>query len=131
MRLNRIERARGVSGWRKRGQVAKEDGTDSLHTDVGAWLERHLAPDDKPGLLHNDFKLNNIIIDPADFSSRAVVDRDQGTHGDPLFDFATLLSYRTHADGTDDGATVRAADRDRVGDFRIYPRCRAGTEFLR
>jgi aminoglycoside phosphotransferase (APT) family kinase protein len=90
--------ARGVSGWRKRGLSAKEDGTDSLHTDVGAWLEKHLVPDGKPGLLHNDFKLNNIIIDPETFAPRAVVDWDQGTRGDPLFDFATLLSYWTHAE---------------------------------
>ena len=90
--------ARGVSGWRKRGLASKEDGTDALHTDVGAWLERNIVPDGAPSLLHNDFKLNNIIIDPADFSPRAVVDWDQGTRGDPLFDFATLLSYWTHAD---------------------------------
>ena len=90
--------ARGVSGWRKRGLSAKEDGTDALHNDVGAWLEKHLVPDGKPGLLHNDFKLNNIIIDPETFAPRAVVDWDQGTRGDPLFDFATLLSYWTHAE---------------------------------
>ena len=50
-------------------------------------------PEGPPGLLHNDFKLNNMILDPDDFSPRAVVDWDQGTRGDPLFDFATLLSY--------------------------------------
>ena len=55
-------------------------------------------PDGPPGLLHNDFKLNNMILDPDDFSPVAVVDWDQGTRGDPLFDFATLLSYWIHAD---------------------------------
>lgn len=90
--------ARGVSGWRKRGLASKEDGTDALHNDVGAWLEKNIVPDGKPGLLHNDFKLNNIILDPETFAPRAVVDWDQGTRGDPLFDFATLLSYWTHAD---------------------------------
>lgn len=90
--------ARGVAGWRKRGLAAKEDGTDALHHDVGAWLERNIVPDGKPALLHNDFKLNNMILNPVDFSPRAVVDWDQGTRGDPLFDFATLLSYWVHAD---------------------------------
>ncbi len=90
--------ARGVAGWRKRGLAAKQDGTDGLHNDVGAWLERNLVPDGSPALLHNDFKLNNIILDPDDFTPRAVVDWDQGTRGDPLFDFATLLSYWIHAD---------------------------------
>jgi aminoglycoside phosphotransferase (APT) family kinase protein len=56
------------------------------------------VPDGAPGLLHNDFKLNNMILNPADLSPVAVVDWDQGTRGDPLFDFATLLSYWVHAD---------------------------------
>jgi aminoglycoside phosphotransferase (APT) family kinase protein len=88
--------ARGVSGWIKRGQTAKEDGTESLHKDVGTWLEQNIVPDGKPGLLHNDFKLNNMILNPTDLSPVAVVDWDQGTRGDPLFDFATLLSYWIH-----------------------------------
>jgi aminoglycoside phosphotransferase (APT) family kinase protein len=90
--------ARGVSGWRKRGLSAMEEGTEALHRDVGAWLESNIVPDGPPGLLHNDFKLNNIIVDPVDFTPRAVVDWDQGTRGDPLFDFATLLSYWIHTD---------------------------------
>jgi aminoglycoside phosphotransferase (APT) family kinase protein len=90
--------ARGVAGWRKRGLAAMEPGTEALHADVGTWLERNLVPDGAPGLLHNDFKLNNIIMDPDTLSPRAVVDWDQGTRGDPLFDFATLLSYWIHAD---------------------------------
>jgi aminoglycoside phosphotransferase (APT) family kinase protein len=88
--------ARAVSGWIKRGWAAREDGTDTLHREVGAWLEQHIVPDGKPGLLHNDFKLNNMILNPNDLSPVAVVDWDQGTRGDPLFDFATLLSYWIH-----------------------------------
>ena len=90
--------ARAVAGWRKRGVAAKADGTDSLHDDVGTWLEQNIVPDGPPALLHNDFKLNNVILVPEDFTPRAVVDWDQGTRGDPLFDFATLLSYWIHHD---------------------------------
>jgi aminoglycoside phosphotransferase (APT) family kinase protein len=90
--------ARGVAGWRKRGLVALEPGTEALHNDVGTWLETHIVPEGPPSLLHNDFKLNNMILNPQDFSPRAVVDWDQGTRGDPLFDFATLLSFWIHPD---------------------------------
>jgi aminoglycoside phosphotransferase (APT) family kinase protein len=90
--------ARAVSGWVKRGWAAKEDGTEALHRDIAAWLERNIVPDGKPGLLHNDFKLNNMILNPQDLSPVAVVDWDQGTRGDPLFDFSTLLSYWIHVD---------------------------------
>jgi aminoglycoside phosphotransferase (APT) family kinase protein len=89
---------RAVAGWRKRGLAAMEDGTEALHRDVGAWLERCQRPDGAPALLHNDFKLDNLILDPRDLSAVAVVDWDQGTRGDPLFDFATLLSYWVHPD---------------------------------
>ena len=75
--------ARAVSGWVKRGWTAKEDGTDALHRDIAAWLERNIVPEGKPGLLHNDFKLNNMILNPDDLSPVAVVDWDQGTRGDP------------------------------------------------
>lgn len=88
--------ARAVAGWRKRGLAAMEDGSEALHRDIGAWLERHARPDGPPALLHNDFKLDNLILNPADLSAVAVVDWDQGTRGDPLFDFATLLSYWVH-----------------------------------
>ena len=87
---------RAVTGWTQRGWAAREDGTDALHTDIAAWLEKNIVPEGPPGLLHNDFKLNNIILNPEDLSPVAVVDWDQGTRGDPLFDFATLLSYWIH-----------------------------------
>ncbi|MBS0641145.1 MAG: phosphotransferase family protein [Acetobacteraceae bacterium] len=90
--------ARAVSGWCKRGLAAKEAGTDALHHDIAAWLQKNMVPEGPPALLHNDFKLNNIIVDPDTFAPRAVVDWDQGTRGDPLFDFATLLTYWVHAD---------------------------------
>lgn len=87
--------ARAVSGWRKRAGLVLEPGTEALHRDIGAWLEAHQVPDGKPAMLHNDFKLNNMILDPDTLAVRAVLDWDQGTRGDPLFDFATLLSYWT------------------------------------
>ena len=120
--------ARAVSGWRKRGLAAKEDGTDNLHGEVGAWLERNQAPDGKPGLLHNDYKLNNMILDPTDFSPRAVVDWDQGTRGDPLFDFATLLSYWIHAD---DPWAMHDMAQMPADEACLWPRQKAVDEYAR
>ena len=83
---------RSVEGWLKRG-AAVEGG--ALLEELGAWLRAHAVPDRAPTLLHNDFKLDNMILDPASLRPAAVVDWDQGTRGDPLFDLATLLSYWT------------------------------------
>ncbi|HEX6370154.1 MAG TPA: phosphotransferase family protein [Longimicrobium sp.] len=45
-------------------------------------------------VIHNDFKLNNLIFDPADLGRvTAVVDWEMATVGDPLFDLAIFLSY--------------------------------------
>jgi aminoglycoside phosphotransferase (APT) family kinase protein len=114
--------SRAVSGWRKRGMAALEDGTDTLHAELGVWLERHLVPDGPPALLHNDFKLNNMILNPRDLSPVAVVDWDQGTRGDPLFDFATLLSYWVHED---DPPALHDMEQMPADEGGFYPRQQA------
>ena len=83
---------RAVQGWRKRGAAAATPASAALLTELGTWLERHAVPDGPAALLHNDFKLDNIILDDA-LQPAAVVDWDQGTRGDALFDLGTLLSY--------------------------------------
>jgi aminoglycoside phosphotransferase (APT) family kinase protein len=120
--------ARAVAGWRKRGMAAKEDGTDTLHTEIGAWLDRHQVPDGRPGLLHNDFKLNNMILRPDDFAPVAVVDWDQGTRGDPLFDFATLLSYWIHAE---DPWAMHDMQQMPADEACLWPRQQAVAEYAR
>jgi aminoglycoside phosphotransferase (APT) family kinase protein len=83
---------RAVAGWRRRGEAAATPGAAPLIAELGDWLERHAVPDRAPTLLHNDFKLDNLVLD-EDLQPVAVLDWDQGTRGDPLFDLATLLSY--------------------------------------
>lgn len=92
-----VERA--VAGWTKRGLAAA--GTDRLAglvRDVSDWLGRQRFRPRRPTLLHCDFKLDNVILDPASLRPVAVVDWDMGTRGDPLFDLATLLSYWAEPD---------------------------------
>ncbi len=87
---------RAVEGWAKRGQIATDEAPRPPTREVVGWLRAHMVPGGPPTLLHNDFKLDNILFDPADQMRRvAVLDWDQATRGDPLFDLATLLSYWT------------------------------------
>ncbi|WP_322095064.1 phosphotransferase family protein [Paraburkholderia bannensis] len=90
--------ARSVAGWRKRAHLATQGTETPLVEELGAWLERHLVPDGAPTLLHNDLKLDNILFDGATLAPSAVLDWDQGTRGDGLFDLATTLSYWTEPD---------------------------------
>lgn len=85
---------RAVDGWRRRGDAAQTETSALALRDIGEWLDRHHVPDGPATFLHNDFKLDNVILDPA-LAPAAVIDWDQGTRGDPLFDLAVLLSYWT------------------------------------
>ncbi len=90
---------RAVKGWIKRYNVAAQDvykdrDPPSSAAEIMKWLESQPVPDAGHTLLHNDFKLNNIVLDANDMITPvALLDWDMCTRGDPLFDFATLLSY--------------------------------------
>ena len=91
--------SRTVEGWAKRAEVASGGTPLASVGELADWLRDHSVPDADPVLLHNDYKLNNIILD-ADHPTRpiAVIDWDMATRGDALFDLATLLSYWSEAD---------------------------------
>ena len=89
---------RAVVGWRKRMVLSCDDAPPKIGVEVADWLETNKVPDGLPTLLHNDFKLDNVLLDPKNLDPVAVLDWDQGTCGDPLFDLATLLSYWVEPD---------------------------------
>ncbi len=96
--------ARAVKGWIKRFNVAAADvyterPIAKSATEVIAWLEAQRVPEGGVTLLHNDYKLNNIILDPDEPTKPiAVLDWDMCTRGDPLFDLSTTLSYWVQPD---------------------------------
>ena len=85
---------RTVAGWAKRADVATDHIPPAAVGELATWLGDNLVPDGAPTLIHNDFKLNNVILTEDDPTrAKAVIDWDMTTRGDPLFDLATLLSY--------------------------------------
>lgn len=93
---------RCVEGWVQRATIAVEGWgstpTLQLIVELAHWLREHLVADGPTALLHNDFKLDNVLLDPVTLVPLAVLDWDQGTRGDGLLDLAILLSYWTQAD---------------------------------
>jgi aminoglycoside phosphotransferase (APT) family kinase protein len=87
--------ARTLEGWARRGAAVAEPADPRLFSETLAWLRAHVPPPSTPTLLHSDFKLDNVILDPARLVPVAVIDWDMGTRGDPLWDLAVLLSYWT------------------------------------
>lgn len=86
--------SRAIKGWRGRAdRLELSPSVRVLIAEIGAWLDRQPVRQRTPTLLHSDFKLDNLIVDPDTLAPVAIVDWDMGTRGDPLFDLATLLSY--------------------------------------
>ncbi len=93
---------RAAEGWIKRASLAIEGwGTEraqQLIIELAHWLRAHQTENRGAVLLHNDFKLDNVLLDPQSLQPVAVLDWDQGTRGDGLYDLAILLSYWTERD---------------------------------
>lgn len=92
---------RQVEGWHKRYLTAQTDDLPVMEQLYG-WLTRTMPAEGTPTLIHNDYKYDNVVLDPADLSGiLAVLDWEMCTVGDPLMDVGTALSYWAEAgDGT-------------------------------
>ncbi|HXF64262.1 MAG TPA: phosphotransferase family protein [Caldilineaceae bacterium] len=87
--------ARQIHGWTQRYQAAQTDPQPELEAAM-AWLAHHIPPEAGAAIIHNDYKYDNLLLDPADLTCiRAVLDWEMCTLGDPLMDLGTMLGYWT------------------------------------
>ncbi len=91
--------ARQVSGWSERWRNALTEGTDPC-ADVLAWLAaRQPAHDNASCVIHNDYRFDNVVLDPDDpLRIIGVLDWEMATIGDPLMDLGGSLAYWVQAD---------------------------------
>ena len=84
---------RQVKGWIGRYDKAKAEEIEEVGP-LTEWISRDIPESPAATIVHNDYKLNNLILDPNDLTEvRAVLDWEMTTIGDPLFDLAVSLSY--------------------------------------
>lgn len=89
---------RQVRGWTERWQRSKTGALDHMDQVIN-WLEQNMPVDsgkDAATIVHNDFKLDNLMLafdDPTRVV--AVLDWEMTTVGDPLIDLGLLLTYWT------------------------------------
>ncbi|TPE64581.1 phosphotransferase family protein [Sandaracinobacter neustonicus] len=76
---------------------------------VADWLDAHRPSSFRPGIIHGDFHLANIMVRPDSGDLAAVVDWELSTIGDPLLDLGWLL------------ATWPEGDAPRATDVAITP----------
>jgi aminoglycoside phosphotransferase (APT) family kinase protein len=86
---------RQVKGWTERYQAARTDEVPEIEA-AAAWAAAHLPAPGGVALIHNDYKYDNVVLDPADPTRVvAVLDWEMATIGDPLMDLGTTLGYWT------------------------------------
>jgi len=84
---------RQVKGWTERYTRARTEEIPEVEP-LMRWLIEHTPVSPAPTLIHNDFKLNNILLNVQDLAEPvAVLDWEMATIGDPLFDLAITLAY--------------------------------------
>lgn len=84
---------RQIEGWSKRWQAAKSEELP-LMNELYAWLKRNRPNYSDSTLVHNDYKLDNVMLAAEDPGRLiAVFDWDMCTLGDPLCDLGSLLCY--------------------------------------
>jgi aminoglycoside phosphotransferase (APT) family kinase protein len=85
---------RQVRGWAGRWDRAQTTKRPDME-DLVRWLIGRLPPDPEiPGIVHGDYKLDNLLLDSLDVSRiTAIFDWEMSALGDPLVDLGILFAY--------------------------------------
>jgi aminoglycoside phosphotransferase (APT) family kinase protein len=84
---------RQVLGWRKRWQAAQTGVVPNIDA-IADWLSANAPAERGAVLIHNDFKYDNLVLDPDDLTHvRTILDWEMATIGCPLMDLGTSLAY--------------------------------------
>ena len=94
--------ARQVDRWSKQYRASETERIEEMENLI-AWLPQHLPPQGPVRPVHGDYRLDNVILDPAEPKVLAVLDWELSTLGDPLADFSYHL-MQWHMPRSDIGA---------------------------
>jgi aminoglycoside phosphotransferase (APT) family kinase protein len=88
---------RQVEGWNKRYVACRTEDVREMEFLMG-WFPERIPAQSAASLVHNDYKFDNIMLDPHDLTRIvAVLDWEMCTLGDPMMDFGTVLAYWVEA----------------------------------
>ena len=84
---------RQVEGWTKRYFNAKTDEHFELEKAI-EWLNANIPESHGACLIHNDYKFDNVMLNPENLTEIvAVLDWEMTTIGEPLMDLGSSLAY--------------------------------------
>jgi aminoglycoside phosphotransferase (APT) family kinase protein len=86
---------RQIDRWSKQYLGDAQAGRDPNLDRMVAWLPEHVPADEACGIVHGDFRFDNLIFHPTEPRVIAVLDWELSTLGHPLADFAYhVMMYR-------------------------------------
>ena len=77
------------AGQLERSRSRDLPGADELHDLLAA----RVPETSRAGIVHGDFRLDNLMVDPDTLTVAAVLDWEMATLGDPLTDLGLLVTY--------------------------------------
>jgi aminoglycoside phosphotransferase (APT) family kinase protein len=101
---------RQIARWSKQYAASKLSDLPDMDKVID-WLPKHLPDHEETAIVHGDYRLGNLIIDPHEARVAAVLDWELATLGHPLADLAyNCLAYHvSKASGRGFGDTDLAA----------------------
>ncbi len=98
---------RQVRGWIDRYHGSQTHDLPEVER-ISVWLNEHMSQTSKAALIHNDYKYDNIVLDPADITRIVgLLDWEMATIGDPLTDLGTALAYWVDPQDPDELQKIR------------------------
>lgn len=98
---------RQIEGWSDRYEKARTWNVPSFRY-VRDWLAAHIPEDVATCVIHNDWRFDNVVLDPERPTEViGVLDWEMATLGDPLMDLGNTLAYWVHADDNFFMRTIR------------------------
>ncbi|HWA61934.1 MAG TPA: phosphotransferase family protein [Caulobacteraceae bacterium] len=82
--------ARQIDRWTRQYRASETERHETIERLIG-WLPRTAPANSRTCLVHGDFKIDNVVIDPVLPEVKAVLDWELSTIGDPLGDFTYLM----------------------------------------
>ena len=84
---------RQVRGWIERYHGSRTHDIPEI-APISNWIQQHMPTSSGAALIHNDYKYDNVVLDPNDLTKIiGVLDWEMCTIGDPLTDLGSALAY--------------------------------------
>ena len=106
---------RQVRGWIERYHASRTHDLPEVQ-HISDWLNAHIPVAADSALIHNDYKYDNLVLNPVDITRViGVLDWEMSTIGDPLSDLGTALAYWVDAKDSEELQGVRTCPSNYPG----------------